>query len=130
MVLKKFFRKKIWNKFQMMKDELGRNFKSRAMSIVENAKLRNERVMLMLKETADKIQLMVTDKIALIRKRREQYDSMQNMISSIDDVTQMRIVNDDKEETDGKWFAKEAEEKEKIVKQFEQDNIWYIDKRS
>jgi hypothetical protein len=110
--------------------ELGRKFKVKALTLIEAAKLRNENIKSMLKSTADRIQFMIAEKIDLIKRRREQYEDMQNMNSSIDEVAQLKFVENDREENNSKWHRNEAEEKEKVVKQFEQDNVWFIDKRS
>jgi hypothetical protein len=55
---------------------------------------------------------------------------MKNMCSSIEENNQMKEYLNASDEQRYDWYIKEINDREKVIKQFEQDNVLFINKKS
>jgi hypothetical protein len=129
-IIWKHDRKDAWNKFINLKENMGKSFKMKVLTYIDNANKRNEEIRKIIVKTANNVQSMKNKKLVLIRRRKELFANMKDMHSSIEENEWLKKCNDDAERIEHEWYTSKVKEVEKNIQQFEQDNTLFIDKRS
>jgi hypothetical protein len=129
-IIDKFKRKRLWENFEERRCSIEMVLKDKIVKYIKKADEKNGMLMLLFKTTASNIQDAMLTKIEEIRKKRLLFERMSKMSNSIDELEVLKDVRSNKEEIYDKWWHSKSEEEGGVVKQFEEDNLFYIDKKT
>jgi hypothetical protein len=86
----KIERKRAWKEFEEQRRLTGQNMKKKIFEYVERAKQSKEILLSLFRSAANNIQIVVKEKVEVIRKERMIFEDMKEMFSSIDEIRMMK----------------------------------------
>jgi hypothetical protein len=126
--IKKHQRKKCWNSFLLLKENIGKDLKNKNLNRIIRAEERNKRIGDLRKQTALKIINWVNEKLKKITLDNNLWTNMQLMNSSVVENEKLKKMVGANDEILSNWSIEETRKIETVIKQFENDNTRYIDK--
>jgi hypothetical protein len=129
-VIDKYCREKRCNEFLDLKKDIGKKLKMKISQYMENADRRNMKLQDMMITVGRNIASMIKRSENLVRRRKEQFENMKSMEHSLLENEQVREWLRVHENMTSEWYEREAEKDAEITKQFEKDNVLYIDKKT
>jgi hypothetical protein len=124
----KLQRKITWCNFEERRKLLGQNIKEKIHKYLTVASQRNRKIETMIRSTPNNIRNEIMMKEEEARKRRMFLENMAAMTSSMEENGVGKSLYLSQEKIFIEWWHNKFEKEEKMIKQFENDNIFYIDK--
>jgi hypothetical protein len=126
----KLKRKNLWKKIEKQRYSSGMIMKKKIMEFLCRAEQRNVMLLSLFKTAANNIAITMKRKTEVIRRRKELFDKMKEMSSSVNEMKLLKEEYSNQEEIYNKGWHNKFEEDEKIISQFEEDNVFCIDKKT
>jgi hypothetical protein len=116
--------------FISLKEYLGRRLRCKILQKIEISRKRNEHIDNLLKDVARKFVMVVNEKILMVKRSKIIYEDIQAMDSTMIEIEQLKSFDEKSSGVVDNWYKKVAEETRSITEQFENDNTFFIDKKS
>jgi hypothetical protein len=126
----KLQRKIMWGKFEENKSLISIKLKEKVNSYITNASQRNEMLMALFRSAANNIRNEISKKEEEIHKGKLFQRNMIKMISSMEENSAAVVIYSSQEETFFEWWHNKFEKETEMTKQLEEDNLFYISKKS
>jgi hypothetical protein len=128
--MEKLQRKKVWQDFDKKRELCERNMRKKIQFYVECATQRNMKINQLIKLVANTIRDKLLIKVAELKKISIFQENMKMIASSQEEVNELITISQYQENNQMKWYNNIIEKEEKMIRQFENENLFYVNKKT